>query len=215
MGNVFDHREYVSYLSERLGDEGRRSGKRLASAKAMGCHPAYLSRIMKRQADLSLEQADRLNEHFAHSEDESHFFFLLVQKARAGSKRLRFYFQDQLEKVAGNRQIIKNRVKDRAKLTPSHEAIYYSHWHYSAIHVLLAVDALRTADALAEYLHLPRERIVNVLDFLSDAGLAEYRDGKYRDRPGAPAPGKRLRQHFETPRKLADSGTRVARLAVS
>jgi uncharacterized protein (TIGR02147 family) len=177
---IFEHNEYVPYLSRCLGPSGRRTGKRTAAAMAAGVNPAYLSRVLKRQADFSLEQADRVSDFLGHGEEERRYFLLLVQKERAGSVRLKNYFEDQLERERVKRLTIQNRVHKAQGLTKEDEARYYSHWHYSAIHVLVSIPALQTVEALTAHLNLPRQKIIETLDFLVRTGLADEVGGRYR-----------------------------------
>ncbi len=177
---VFEHRTYVPYLESRLGPASRRTGLRTAASSAAGVNPAYLSRVLKRQADFSLEQADRLSDFLGHGEDERQYFLLLVQKERAGSLKLKSYFERQLENERRKRLEIKNRVKHPEGLTKEDEARYYSHWHYSAIHVLVSIPTLQTAKSLSEALALPRQKISEILEFLARTGLVEEKDGRFR-----------------------------------
>ncbi|MFH7483927.1 hypothetical protein, partial [Salmonella sp. 2019-SM259] len=79
MKSVFEFVDYKSYLTQRFGGARRRTGARSQAAKAIGCHSTFLSHVLQGKADLSLEQAEKLNDFLGHSEQEAHFFFLLLQ----------------------------------------------------------------------------------------------------------------------------------------
>lgn len=176
---LFEFDDYVRYLTARLDAEGQRSGLRLAAAKAAACHPAYLSRVTQGKAQLSLEQAERLNAFFEHTPDEGHFFLLLIQRARAGTPGLRRYFDAQLASERQKRLDVKRRVASRKTVSVEHEARYYGYWLNAAVHVLLSVPALQTPEALSRHLGISREKILETLAFLTEAGLAVPRRGRF------------------------------------
>ena len=85
---LFEFRDYKAYLRQAL--ERRREherGSQARLAESLRCQSAYLSMVLRGSADLSIEQADGVNVFLAHSAKESHFFLILVQRARAGTPR--------------------------------------------------------------------------------------------------------------------------------
>ncbi|OFZ79458.1 MAG: hypothetical protein A2603_12720 [Bdellovibrionales bacterium RIFOXYD1_FULL_55_31] len=181
MKNVFEFKEYRSYLQLRLGSRGQRTGQRLAAAKAMRCHSTFVSQVMNGRAELSLEQATLLSEHLGHTVEEEHYFLLLVQEARAGSVQVRHYFKRQRDEILNQRMSIRNRLKDAAALSEMDEAKFYSNWLYCAVHVLTTIERLQTAEALADFLGVSRGQVNRILDFLVSLGLVDQsKDGRYQ-----------------------------------
>ncbi|MCC7404061.1 MAG: TIGR02147 family protein [Bdellovibrionales bacterium] len=175
--NFDDYREYLRF---RLGQEGARSGLRAKLAQALNCQSSFVSQVVHGRVHLSLEQAYRANDFFSHDAHQAHFFMLLVQMERAGSRDLRDYYGRQIESLLAEREKIKSRVVTTQELTESQQAHYYSHWDYIGVHMALAVPELSSPGAIAQALKLPQARVDSVLEFLVGLGLAEVKGGRYQ-----------------------------------
>ena len=183
MKSLFEHKDYKTYLSERAGPKGARTGFRSGLAEAAGCNLTYVSQVLSGPRDFSLEQAEQASAFLGHTPEERHYFLLLVQKARAGTKALEKYFEEQLDGVRASRLQLKNRIAPGAALSKEHQYTYYSSWIYAAVHVGISIPQLQTKEALARYLHLRGEVVQPVLDFLVEAGLAVEEKNRYRIGP--------------------------------
>lgn len=181
--NLFDCTTYKSYIINALGGNQARTGLRKQAAEHMGCQSTYLSKVLNEGAHLSLEQAYLMNEFLAHDSEESDFFFLLVQKGRAGSKKLSDYFEEKIQSHLERRKNIRNRIEVQDSLSTEDQAIYYSKWYYSCIHVMVSIPELRTKSALVEYLKLPANIISDALAFLETRGLLICEGDKYKIGP--------------------------------
>jgi uncharacterized protein (TIGR02147 family) len=187
--SVYDYKHYKPYLLSKVGPKNTRLGIRGAMARALKCQSTYISQVLYGRAQLSLEQGELLSEFLGHSRDENHYFLLLIQRDRAGTKRLEKYFTDQIEDIIARRLVLTERLGSKNQLTKEAQSIYYSSWHYSAVHVALTVPELRTAKALSQFFRISLKRIKDVLDFLSNSGLAnkvgdEYQVGDVQIRLG-------------------------------
>lgn len=177
---LFSFSGYKAYLRRRLGGPGSRPGIKTALAGAIGCQPTYISQVLHSKAHLSLEQAESANQFFAHSKEEAHFFMLLLQKERAGTKALERYFDEQINEILQKRLVLTERLGAKQVLSSEHQSVYYSSWHYAAVHIGLTIPELRAPQALASYLQIPLGKISEVLDFLVSAGLAVEDRGLYK-----------------------------------
>ncbi|MGZ6480071.1 MAG: hypothetical protein ACXWQE_12255 [Bdellovibrionales bacterium] len=157
MKSLFEFNEYKPYLRLVLGSGKRRSGQRSKLAQFLTCQTAHVSQVLNGDSHFSVEQAYRINAFLGHSREESHFFFLLVNLDRAGSKDLQEYYQAQIDEILRRRSIIKNRVSSTHTIPQEHQTRYYSSWHYVAIHMALSIPELQSRDKLAAYFHLPPE----------------------------------------------------------
>ena len=183
MKNVFDFSDYRLYLAQRFGGLRKRTGQRSEAALALGCHSTFISHVFQGKVDFSLEQADKLNEFLGHSEPESHFFLLLLQKTRAGTPHLKKYFESQIESILKERSILATRVPENRSISKTDESRFYSSWIYGAIHVLLSIPAFQSKEALSRYLNIPASIISEVLEFLVSLQLAVYENGLYKMGP--------------------------------
>lgn len=179
MKSVCDFNSYRDYLLERLGNPGKRTGLRLAAARAMKCHSTFVSQVLSGKSDLSLEHAALLNVFFSHTEEEASYFLLLLQRDRAGNSELRNYCETQLKTIRSRRNEIRSRLRDARTISEADEARFYGSWLHGAAHVAVSIPELQTKEALAEYFQLPIARISEVLEFLSQLDMIRYRDGRY------------------------------------
>jgi len=107
--SIFDYRHYKPYIRLRLGGERKKTGMRAEAARAMSCQTAYLSQILNGTANLSLEQAHALGGFLNHDHDEQEYFWLLIQKERAGTKEFAAFIEDKLNLMIEARLTIKSR----------------------------------------------------------------------------------------------------------
>ena len=169
--SLFEYNNYKAYLSHIVHLPGKR-GERSRMAEALGCHTAYISLVLNGNAHLSLEQAEQMNRHLAHSEEESHFFILLVQLSRSGTRELKEYFSKQINQILQQRLVLKNRLEVKKTLSLEDQMVFYSSWHYGATHVLISVQQFQSKSALSQVLRLPMEKVTQILTFLEKLGLA-------------------------------------------
>ena len=148
-------------------------------AEHLGCQTAFISQVLNGRPNFSLEQAVKLNSFFQHTKEEGLFFLLLVQLERSGSHELEQFFKDQIREIRDRRADLKNRIDIKNGLKKVDQQIYYSSWHYAAIHMMLAIPRFQTLKAISEHLHLPPDKIQEVLQFLTDTGLAHTSQGRY------------------------------------
>lgn len=174
---------YKEYLRQRLGRGEGRLGSKASFAKALRCHPAYISQVLNGKSHLSLEQGQQANEFFHHSDHDSHFFLLLIQRERAATPELQAYFSRQLEGVARERRTLSKRIRTDAVVPEAQRATYVSNWLYSALHVAVMHPGLRTVPALSAYLGQTEATVRRVLQFLVKAGLVEEEGGTFSSGP--------------------------------
>jgi uncharacterized protein (TIGR02147 family) len=141
-------------------------------AAALGCQPTYLSQILHREAQLSLEQADALNTFLRHGEEEGFFFLLLVQLDRAGTPSLRQTLKKRIDEILLRRSQITHRLALKSQISLEEQSRYYSTWIYSAVHMALTIKQLQTPAQIADYFGIPQIKVRDVLAFLVNAGLA-------------------------------------------
>ncbi|OQW48811.1 MAG: hypothetical protein A4S09_13515 [Proteobacteria bacterium SG_bin7] len=176
---IYDYLTYKAYLRHRFGDKSSRRGEKIAAAKAINCQPTFISQILHAHAHLSLEQADALNHYWKHSDEESLFFILLVQKDRAGTKSLIEFFQNQIDEVIKRRLTLTQRLGAKNKISEQDQSEYYSSWIYSAAHIATTIPFLQTRETIAHHLNIPIQKINGVLEFLISIGVVGARGNKY------------------------------------
>jgi uncharacterized protein (TIGR02147 family) len=170
---IFEFPAYKPYLIHKLGRKSERKGQRSALAKNLLCQPTFISQVLNGTSDFNLEQSERVSEFLGHTPDEKHFFLLLVQKDRAGTKPLRTYFEKQIQEILEKRFILVERLGKRTSLSKEAQSIYYSSWIYAACHIALTIPALQSRKSLAVFFNLPLVKINEVIEYLEEVGLAQ------------------------------------------
>lgn len=175
---IFEFNDYKAYLLSKLGKKNERKGLRSALARELQCQPTYISQVLNGDASFNLEQADKISAYLGHTQEEKHYFLLLVQLARAGTKSLREYYQHQLKEISEKRLVLTERLGKRTTLPKDAQSVYYSSWIYAACHIALTIPNLQSKQNLAQFFNLPLVKVNQVIEFLIQVGLAEVVGGK-------------------------------------
>ncbi len=162
---------YREVLAFHIQNSGRR-GYRSELAQAMKVHSSYLTRVMAGEAHLTPDQAADLAGFWELREPEARAFLLLVLRERAGSPALRRSLETQLAEIRATEDRLSTQI-DAKRSDAENHALYYSSWHYPAIHVLLLIPANRTPAKLATLLQLPVAAVIASLIELEKIGLAK------------------------------------------
>jgi uncharacterized protein (TIGR02147 family) len=176
---IWDFTDYRSYLMEKLGLEGSRTGLRKKLADSIPVHTTFVSQILKGRADFSLEQAESINTFFDHTDDEGEYFILLLMKDRAGTGRLKTRFERKIQTLRDERINIKKRLEIESAVTQQDRERFYSSYLYGAVHVLAAIPKYKTAAALSEALRIPRVQIQEIIEFMLRIGVLKESEGLF------------------------------------
>lgn len=174
--SIFNYADYKVFLLNLIESHANRRGLRKALANAIHCQVSHITNVLSGEGHLSAEQAEACGRFFGLSYDEIDFFLVLIQFNRAGTDDFKKFCDKQLREKRKKFGELKARLKIPDTLSPDKEAIYYSCWEYSAIHVLLSIPKMQTREAIAKKLALPIETVDAVLHFLLANGLCQ-KDG--------------------------------------
>jgi hypothetical protein len=179
--DLFAAKNYRSYLKDWIAERpGKGRGQISILAKASRCAPAYFSRVLLDKAELSQEQAYAIQGVLGHSVEEIQFFILLLDRDRAGDGQWRAFCESRIAAACAARADLKQRFSDAESLSREAQSVYYSSAHYAALHACISVPKYQTVSALETLLKLPQERILEVLHFLVQTGLAVEEKGCWR-----------------------------------
>jgi uncharacterized protein (TIGR02147 family) len=167
--SVFTYNEYKRFLCEIA--DARPRGFRKALAQATHCQTAYISHVLIGPGHFNMEQAEAAARFLEMGREETHYFLILVEHNRAGTASLKRLLNEQLEKMKERHLHLKKRVAIQESLSSENQTIYYSSWHYAAIHMACTVPGLRTRSALGKALRIPARKLNQVLEFLVSVGL--------------------------------------------
>ncbi|MBX2987739.1 MAG: TIGR02147 family protein [Bdellovibrionaceae bacterium] len=172
--------EYKTCLRKLLNDrKSEFKGQRSALARAMGCQPAYLARVLNGSADLSLEQMTSAAQYFALTPAQTRYLVSLLGYNRAGTQALKSFWEEQMIQASSDQKELKGRLRDSESLTQAQIRTYYSSWHYAAIHMAAGLKKSMTDRSITQLLSLPMDLTRTALAFLVDAGLLEKNGIRY------------------------------------
>ncbi len=174
---LYDFIDYRLYLKQVFSGSGRGRGKRGLLAEYLNCQPSFLTQVLMERAHLSLEHALSTCDYLKFDESESQYFMLLVQKAKAGTKKLEEYFEKKLKTIREKRDSIDARIRIQTNLSVEEQMTYYSVWYYSAIHILCSLPSIKTTEDISEYLGLDLLTVKEALHFLKEKGFISQADG--------------------------------------
>jgi len=173
----FEH--YKNYMQESLKTIGASRGRRLKLAEHLDCKPGYISQVINGHTDFSQEHGIKTCEFLGLSEDEQHYFMLLLQKERAGSMLLKKYFKKEITKIRNLKQQVKEQLLTYKTLNNQDKVRYYGQWYYSAIHILVSIPGFQTKDKVAKKLNLSLSVVGTALEFLESTGLVIQKKNRY------------------------------------
>ena len=172
-----DYRDYLRNYIKKLPKRGRGEIHRMA--QFIGIHPSLLSQVLSDSKNLTLEQAQLLGKYLGFTPLENEFLFCSVQVYRAGTKELENYFKDKLKELQKSSQNISKTLRQDRQLNAEETALFYSHWLYSAIWLYSSLKGGRNLDDIISWFQIPRERALDILQFLVQTGLCKIENGYY------------------------------------
>jgi uncharacterized protein (TIGR02147 family) len=178
---IFEFDNYRTYLSEflkKLPKRGYGEARKIAAHLEVGS--TFVSQVFHGSKDLSLEQADILADYLGLVGLERDYFILLVEKERAGTKRLKQYWNSKLEELKKSSLKISNRVSHHRTLTDEEKSVFYSSFIYSCIHTYTSTAKRgRSLEEVRNRFELSRSRANEILKFLCDIGLCKENEGYF------------------------------------
>jgi uncharacterized protein (TIGR02147 family) len=175
--NFPNYRSLIRSFLERRAPKGR--GEILKLAEFMGVHPTFVSQVLAGKKDFNMEQSFAVAEYLELTPVERKYFLLLVQKDRAGSKKLKDYLNQELADLRRSLLPIANQLKEHRSLTDEEKAVFYSSWKFSAIRLYCSLGSGKTLEEICEYFRLSRQRALEILEFLVAKNLLLNSKGVY------------------------------------
>ena len=178
--SIFEFSNYKTYLDAKIKSmpsKGR--GQKLKMAEFLNCQNTYVSQVLNTDTNFTLEQGSKLNQFFEHSKDEAKYFLLLIHLERAATDDLKVFYKEEIDELVIKNSDLKKRTNVKNSLKAVDQEIYYSSWIYSAIHILVTIKEFQNVSALAKKLNLSKEKILEVLEFLTTTGLVTKNGNTY------------------------------------
>ncbi len=170
---IFTYQTYKSALRGQIRANQAVKGYKSKLAEAAGCQRAYLSHVLKTHVQLTPEHALGIAHFWGLGPLEKDYFLELVNRERAGTLSLRKYCEERLAEMRLQNANLSARLKRPGIGEQKLQTLYYSSWHYSAIHILLTIPGFQTTKAISNHLRLSEELVREALITLKEMGLAE------------------------------------------
>lgn len=181
---IFEYSDYKSFVKSTIQSRPKAGrGQYRKMAEALGVTSVLISQIFSGPKDLTIEQAHDLTQFFGLSNLEKKYFLLLVQKERAGTHGLKQFIDQQLEEILEQSLAVRSQFENIKELTEEQKATFYSSWIYSATRLMTAAEEPVEVETICQVLGQPREKIVEVIQFLLDSGLCKMEEGQVKIGP--------------------------------
>lgn len=181
---VFLETDALEFVFYKIKNEGNYRGYRTQLARAAGCQPAYLSQVLAKKVQLTVDQAAGLSDFWGLSEQEADYFITLVELSRAGTESLRVKLQKRmkaLKKKASSRDNSEASGDDSVVSMSEKEALrYYANWLPSAVHMLLSLKDSFTLSEVTQFMKISRSEAESCLLDLCRSRLVEKDVDRYR-----------------------------------
>jgi uncharacterized protein (TIGR02147 family) len=179
--SIYEYKSYKQFILDWMAatpNEGR--GQRKLIAEAIGCQNPFITHVLSGDYQFSPEQAEACGRYMGLNDADTEFFILLVLKQRSGTKTLENLFAKQISNRCEQHAVLKKRLNIQESMPLEDQMIYYSSWHYAAIHMALMIPELQNVSSLTRYFNLPTSRVMSVLQFLSEHHLIEQKSTHYK-----------------------------------
>lgn len=163
---------YIEFLQTWLDGQAKaRRGALGRVAQYLKVHPSFVSQVFHGDKDFSLEHAHRFSTYVGLDPDETEYFLIQVQQAKAGTVALKKLFAGQLQRLRSARASIGSRVRTAVELSVEEKATFYSNPYYSLIRLMTSIAKFQDLESLIMAVDLPRAKFHEILEFLLRVGL--------------------------------------------
>jgi uncharacterized protein (TIGR02147 family) len=170
--SIYEYSDYKVYLNDKIkASPAKGRGLKLKIAEFLNCQNTFISQVLNGLPHFSLEQGIKLNSFVEHTKEEGKFFIQMIHFARAGNSELKEFYQNEMNEIILRNTDLKKRTNVKNSLRNKDQDIYYSSWHYSAVHILVTIKEYQTAQAISKRLHLSKDKTMEILNFLTESGL--------------------------------------------
>jgi uncharacterized protein (TIGR02147 family) len=169
---LFSAPDYRLYLAESVNQEGAR-GFASRLAEAARCQSSHISRVLRGQLHLTMEQAFRIARFLDLAPTEESYFLKLVERDRCGDVDYRAKLDRELVDIRRAQEDLSGRLHQDSLSTVKQEMLYYSAWYWSAIHIASSIPSLQSPSAIARRLNLDETFVRDCLAKLESFGLVK------------------------------------------
>jgi len=180
MDPLFNYTDYKKYLNDQIDQNEHVRGYKSLLADAAGCQRSFMSQVLNGPVHITPDHAVGLAGFFKFGPDATEFYIELVHYGRAATPALRGHLAKRLKAIQTKMKEESVRINNPELEEIEHQAIYYSHWYWTAVHMLAGMKNYNTEKQIADRLHLPPEMIKQALNQLANMGLVAKDKGAWK-----------------------------------
>ncbi len=173
--SIYNENDYRKIVLKLIGGK---TGVKFKLSHYMGCQPAYLTRVLKGQADFNQDQILSLAEFFQLDQDQSEYLLYVLLENRSAKASTKKLFKSKSAQIAEKGLQLKKQLNADSKLSEEFEAVYYSSWVYSALHIALLSPHFEEKK-ISEHLGLKLQDTLNALNKLETIGLIFKKNNRW------------------------------------
>lgn len=173
-----DYRKIVQGLFFTMPNHGHGQVSRLA--RHLSVNTTLVSQILSGKRNFTEEQAVETAKFLKLNKKEGYYFLLLVLGERAGTGALKDVFAEQLRQVREEAAGVKGRISSKKELTFEEQAVFYSSWLYSAVHILPSIEGFDEPNAIARRLGIEVGLVRRIVDRLVEYGILVEEGGRLK-----------------------------------
>jgi uncharacterized protein (TIGR02147 family) len=179
MATVFDYKSYKNFLTDTCSGE---RGLLTRLAEAGECQKSYLSACLNGKNHLTLDQVFGMAEYLGMSDGEQEYLFLLVEKEKANTPKLKRKLEDKLRELSREAYRLKNQQRESQVISNVDSGVgtYYSNWMLTAIHTLSSITKFQTAEQIGKRLGLPGNVAQHFLNQLEALEFVKKEGSRYK-----------------------------------
>jgi plasmid maintenance system antidote protein VapI len=174
---IFRFDTYKAVMIHLLRRKGVR-GALSRAAESLNCQRSLLTRVMNSKLQLTPDQAFNLAKHWRLSASEREYFQILVELERASEPSYKESLMSKARDLRKQHESLGERAQ-RPAPAGVHEAMYFSAWHWSAIHFLTSAPNYQTVATISDQLGLSRAVVLECLTRLKEWGFVRESAGKW------------------------------------
>lgn len=182
--NVFEFTNYKDFIAHEIEKNREIRGYQSKLSDATRCQKSYFSHVLHSHHHLNLDQAMGLATFWSFTPEETDWFLELVNFARAETELLKRKIRQRLKEMRAKRENLAERFKKPRIAISDKEYLYYSSWHWSALHIITSIPAFRKVEAISERLNLSKDFVRECLKKLEQMGLVKPVGSEWRVVPG-------------------------------
>ncbi len=184
--NIYSETDYRVIISTIM-DERKKINTSItyqSLADSIRIQKSYLSRVMNGRADFSTDQLFMVCKHLDLTKEDTDYILLLLEYERSLYPERREELLEEIEKIRDEKRDSKHGLKrvEEMKALEFDSSIfsdYYTNSDYALVHMMLAVERMRTnLHEIREALNLTENRFSEILNKLEKMELIENQDGE-------------------------------------